>query len=294
MGLLATLFTGGGGLGLLSAIMGSTSTIFYRKAIAMWPHGRNSFVLFGNWIGTVMSIGILLFGNHIWKDSYDWLVIPIFLILSFSMYHNGNRIMELNRNEKLSTLQIFGNIATILTIIAGFFIYGKTSIYTLGIAILCGAILFWTQFFDMGGFHPPKAWKNIVTTYFIGGLQSLVIVWMIGKLDNVGYFILSSFAATITAIITLIAQKHLGELRKGAPKFYLYRTVDGLIFNTVRYLYFFLIGSLGPVVTTLLGMLGNITTLVFGRIFLGEKNTAKEWIINIVLCALIGIGFYLK
>ena len=66
------------------------------------------------------------------------------------------------------------------------------------------------------------------------------------------------------------------------------------MFNTVRYLHFFLIGSLGPVVTTLLGMLGNITTLIFGRIFLGETNTLKEWGVNILICGLVGLGFYLK
>jgi drug/metabolite transporter (DMT)-like permease len=70
--------------------------------------------------------------------------------------------------------------------------------------------------------------------------------------------------------------------------------IDGCLFNTVRYLNFFLIGSLGPVVTTLLGMLGNITTLIFGRIFLGETNSLKEWGVNILICILVGLGFYLK
>lgn len=74
----------------------------------------------------------------------------------------------------------------------------------------------------------------------------------------------------------------------------MYRSADGFFFNLTRYIYFFLISSLGPVVTTLLGMLGNITTLIFGKWFLGEKNTAKEWIVNVVLCVLVGIGFYLK
>lgn len=128
--------------------------------------------------------------------------------------------MSLNRNEKLSTLQIFGNIATILTIISGFFLYGKTSITTLGIAILCGAILFWTQFFDGGGFHAPKNWKPIVTTYLVGGVQSLVIVWMVGKIGNVGYFVISSFSATASAIIAMTLMGTLGEVRLGTRQFY--------------------------------------------------------------------------
>jgi hypothetical protein len=294
MGFLSAFFSGGVGFGVLSALMGSTSTIFYRKAIAIWPYGRSSFVLFGNWIGTMMAIGILLFGNVNWGPDIEWYVVPVFLILAFSMFHNGNRIMELNRNEKLSTLQIFGNIATILTIVAGFFLYGKTSVYTLGIAILCGAILFGTQFFEGGGFCPPKNWKPIVTTYLIGGIQSLAIVWMVAKIGYVGYFVISSFAATITAVMVLLFQKKMGEAWLGTRQFYVYRTVDGVIFNSVRFIYFFLVGSLGPVVTTLLGMIGNITTLIFGRLFLGEKNSAKEWGINILLCVLVGLGFYLK
>lgn len=98
--------------------MGSTSTILYRKAITAWPYGTNSFMLLGNWIGTAISILLLFFGEKYWKSDADWIVILVFLILSFSMYHNGNQMMHLNRNEKLSTLQIFGNIATILTIIS--------------------------------------------------------------------------------------------------------------------------------------------------------------------------------
>jgi len=78
-----------------------------------------------------MSILLIVFGTMVWELDFQWIVIPVFLSLSLSTYYNGNRIMELNRNEKLSTLQIFGNIATILTIVSGFFIYGKTSLTTL-------------------------------------------------------------------------------------------------------------------------------------------------------------------
>lgn len=120
------------------------------------------------------------------------------------------------------------------------------------------------------------------------------MVWVIGEMGSTGYFIISSFIATGIAIFAAINKGALGEIMLGTGKFYLYRTVDGIIFNTVRYLHFFLIGSLGPVVTTLLGMLGNITTLIFGRLFLGEQNSAKEWVINIILCMLVGLGFYLK
>lgn len=172
--------------------------------------------------------------------------------------------------------------------------YGKTSLATLGIAVLCGGILFWTQFFDGGGFHPPKNWRPIVITYFLGGIQSLVMVWVIGEMGSAGYFILSSFFATGIAIFATINKGALGEIILGTRTFYLYRTADGVMFNTVRYLHFFLIGSLGPVVTTLLGMLSNITTLIFGRLWLGEKNSVKEWAINIILCMLVGLGFYLK
>jgi len=294
MGILATLFTGSGGLGILSALLGSTTSIFYRKGIALWPHGRSSFMVIGNWIGSLFAIGIILFASAFWHTDMPWYVIPAFVALNLSIYHNGNRTMELNRSEKLSTLQIFGNIATILTIIAGFFLYGKTSLATLGIAVLCGFILFGSTCFDHGAFNPPKAWKKIVTTYTVGGLQSLAIVWIIGKTGSVGYYVISSLLSTAIAIATLAIKGQLGQVTMGTREFYMYRFADGFFFNLTRYIYFFLISSLGPVVTTLLGMLGNITTLIFGKWFLGEKNTMKEWGVNIVLCVLVGIGFYLK
>jgi drug/metabolite transporter (DMT)-like permease len=41
-------------------------------------------------------------------------------------------------------------------------------------------------------------------------------------------------------------------------------------------------------------MLGNITTLILGYFYLKEKNSLKEWGVNILLCILIGLGFYFK
>jgi hypothetical protein len=127
----------------------------------------------------------MFFNSEFWKTNIDVSVILLFVLLSVTMHFSGNQIMELNRNEKLSTLQIFGNITTILTLIFGFFLYGKTSLATLGIAVLCGIILFGTQFFNGGGFHPPQNWKLIVVVYTIIGIQSLAIVWMIGKMGTV-------------------------------------------------------------------------------------------------------------
>ena len=100
--------------------------MFYRLAIGMWPHGRSSFVLLANWIGALMAVVLLFVHSRDWI-ALNWLPIVVFLGLAVSIYHNGNRIMEINRTEKLSTLQLFGNVSTFITIIAGFFIYGNTS-----------------------------------------------------------------------------------------------------------------------------------------------------------------------
>ncbi len=105
---------------------------------------------------------------------------------------------------------------------------------------------------------------------------------------------MSSLSLTITAMIVMTAEGTFHEIIKGTPRLYFFRTLDGIFHNTVRLIYFFLISSLGPVVTTLLGMLGNISTLIFSGLFLGEKNSTKEWGVNILLCALVGLGFYLK
>ncbi len=109
------------------------------------------------------------------------MIAVLFLGLSISIYHNGNRSMEINQTEKISTLQIFANLSTVITVLSGFFLYGKTSYTTLGIVLLCGAIVFFSQF-DGHTFHPPQEWKKIVTTYGVGAIQSLIIVWLIGKI----------------------------------------------------------------------------------------------------------------
>jgi hypothetical protein len=86
-----------------------------------------------------MAIGLLCWyaEGRGWFSHFTPLVGLVFLGLAVSIYHNGNRVMEINKTEKISTLQIFGNISTIITVIAGFLLYGKTSLITLGIVLLC-------------------------------------------------------------------------------------------------------------------------------------------------------------
>ena len=175
--------------------------MFYRLAIGMWPHGRSSFVFLANWIGSLMAVVLLFVHSRDWI-LLKWLPVVVFLGLAVSIYHNGNRIMEINRSEKLSTLQLFGNISTFITIIAGFFIYGNTSWITLGIVLLCGIILFVSQFSD-GVFHPPQAIFKIMITYTVGGINGLIIVWLIHAFTSVGYFIASSLSATLVAVIMM-------------------------------------------------------------------------------------------
>ena len=107
---------------------------------------------------------VLLYTQTSWLSHITPLSGAVFAGLAISIYHNGNRIMELNRSEKLSTLQLFGNISTFITVVAGFFIYGNTSIATLGIVLLCGVILFGAQFHG-GVFHPPASIVKLVVTY---------------------------------------------------------------------------------------------------------------------------------
>jgi hypothetical protein len=110
--------------------------MFYRLALSIWPYGRSSFVLIANWVGALMAI-ILLFAHSRDWIVFNWLPIVVFLGLTISTYYNGNNMLEINRTEKLSTLQLFGNVSTFITIITGFFIYGNTSWATLIIVLVC-------------------------------------------------------------------------------------------------------------------------------------------------------------
>ncbi len=45
--------------GILSAFLGSTSTIFYRLSIREWKFGRSTFSVLGSWLGSAMALGFL-------------------------------------------------------------------------------------------------------------------------------------------------------------------------------------------------------------------------------------------
>lgn len=111
-----------------------------------------------------------------------------------------------------------------------------------------------------------------------------------------GYFALSTVVTTLFVSIVMAAIVPNGhkDMLNGTKEFYMYRCTACFSGQISRLLAFYLISSIGPVLSTLFGLLGNIITLVLGILILKEYPTKKEWIVSILLSVMIAAGYLLK
>jgi hypothetical protein len=65
------------------------------------------------------------------ENSFNWKISLLLLIVLILQQWNARSLTKINTYEKISTVQIFGNVRTFITLIAGFILFGNTSIITL-------------------------------------------------------------------------------------------------------------------------------------------------------------------
>lgn len=163
---MALLIHNGLCMGAISALLGSTSTIIYRKSLSRWKMGTTLFILAGSITALFASVFLMIFEKISWN--MPWYILAILVISIIALQWNGQHLTEINSKEKISTVQIFGNLRTAFVLIAGFILFGDTSWITLGIVFICVGIIFASQF-EGKTFSPPKEWKKMTFAFFASG-----------------------------------------------------------------------------------------------------------------------------
>lgn len=104
--------------------------VVYKKTLRGWLAGTNLFLLSGALIGLFASLGIAFFDSE-FQFSLQWKMLLLLALVSILQQWNAVSLTRINTYEKISTVQIFGNIRTFMTLIAGFILFGNTSFVTL-------------------------------------------------------------------------------------------------------------------------------------------------------------------
>ena len=277
---------------ILSTIINSVSTIFWKKALWMSNVSKYLFAILWNspWIIIfLLFLYFWYFNLNIFLDFKIVLVLFFWLSLSIFWWFIQQKLYTINR---ISDLAPYDNLDKLFIIIIWFFIYWNTSIFSLFIAILTVLLIsLFTLNFKKLRF--PKSFWLIVLSKFLNSIKILII----------GYILLKYTFQTVTALEAIISFLiYLSLLKisdykaiKTLKKDFLFNRYLGSILSWIAYLIsLFLISDLWLTISTLLWFLWLGFTLILSYFFLWDKPDKKNIILALIVFILVSIGYYFK
>ncbi len=277
---------------ILSTIINSVSTIFWKKALWMSNVSQYLFAIIWNtpWLLVFLIFLYLeLINFDIFKDFEIILLLFFWLVLSIIAWFIQQKLYTINR---ISDLAPYDNLDKLFIIIIWFFIYWNTSILSLFIAILT-VILISLFTLNFKKLRFPKSFWLIVLSKLLKSLE-IIIIW---------YILLKYTFQTVTALEVIISFSiYLSLLKisdykaiKTLKKEFLFYRYLGSILSWIAYVIsLFLISDLGLTIATLLWFLWLGFTLILSYFFLWDKPDKKNIILALIVFILVSIGYYFK
>ncbi len=286
-------------IAFISTFLGSLWDIFFKKSlnykINIW---NNDFL----WQVPPLLI-FLFFYFFVWftfQTNFNLeLNTLFFIILTFAIYtiwvYLRSKILKV---EKLSYLLPYANLEKIFTIIFSFFLFWDISVFTFFIIIFTiFVIILFTVDFKNVTFS-----KNILIYSFAQIFYAIwnLLTWYI-LLESIKWWLwISSFSFittyliiwTIILFIPFLFLKWFKELKEVSRDFYIFRSVSWVFWWTSWFLSLVIVSNLWLSMSILLSFIWVFTTLVFTFFILKEKIAFKDFLLSVIILALISVGFY--
>jgi hypothetical protein len=133
----------------------------------------------------ILSIVIIASGGFHVPPIWWMLAIP--MADAIVVTYNSILSQRIYKEEKLSALMPYENLASVLTIVAAFFLFRDTPVATLLIAIAVIAFIFAFSF-DFKKREFPKKFGLIVANHSINATRSLVIAYVLTQLSSSTFY----------------------------------------------------------------------------------------------------------
>ncbi|USN58751.1 MAG: hypothetical protein H6767_01250 [Candidatus Peribacteria bacterium] len=206
-------------------------------------------------------------------------LISMFVVIRIGTY--------VRSHEKISVITPYSNINKILSIIFAFFIFGKVSIEAFVIAIIAGIIVI-VGSIDFKTLQVPKFIKVFAIHQLLTSINILIIGKILEKITFIDYFILSGSTFIITLWIIVFSRKEYIELSRLPRYFYANRLSASFLGMSSDLVGFFLIASIGVVMSILLSFIYIAFILVLSFLFFGDRPSKKNIFLTLILVLLIG------
>lgn len=276
---------------VLNALLSSANQIIWKKSLSISTISGSAFYFFGLF-GTVILSVIFIVTGYCSIPNWSWIfVLPI--IDAFVLQYTSSLSQKICTTEKLSSIMPYDNLSSVLTIIAAFFLFNNTSITTLIIALVIVGIIFYFSF-DFKKFEFPEKIFPILIWKWLIGLRQIGMAYALILMVSPVFFTLRNIASFVVFFLVIFVMREKLSFRGASKEFLVYRSIGSTVYVLASYISFTLLHSLGLIVTTLLGFLGMITTLVFQGIFLKEIPEKKDVILSLGIAVLVGIGAYYR
>lgn len=125
---------------------------------------------------------------------------------------------KIYKEEKLSALMPFENVASILTIVAAFFLFRDTPVATLVIAIFTVALIF-VATFDFKNRQFPKNISLILLANGISAARMLMIGYALVQLTSPTFYSIRSLIISAFAFLPILYFRQYGRYFEGDKKY---------------------------------------------------------------------------
>lgn len=193
---------------------------------------------------------------------------------------------KIYKEEKLSALMPYENLASVITIVAAFFIFRNTSITTLVIAIFIIALIF-VKSFDFKNMTFPKKIFPILVYNGTNSMRSLAMGYALIHMTSSTFYSIRNLLNIVIFLIGFYIAKEVMNYREWKREFLLYRLIASFVGAVSALIGFMLITSLGIVTTILLGFLSMSITLILQWLFLKETPDRKDVLFSFVIAILV-------
>ena len=282
---------------IISSILGSISSIFWKRSLAMAPTlipWCSSFVgMCGS--GILISIVLLALGYGTYVGAITPLSIGLFVVFIGGIFINTPIEQAIYRREKLSALIPYERIGAILTIVIGFFLFHNVSVITFGI-ILVAVVVMVAFTVDWQHFTVPRSILGMLVLQSNGAFHSLSLGYFLLQVDSFSFYIAKQLviAAILLVILLSIGMRAFRQIRELPRVYFAIRPVGSFIGGISDIIGLYLISSVGILIATLLGFLGIGVSVLLAYLLLGERPSRKDILLIVIVTSLVGLGMYCK
>lgn len=278
---------------LLSTFIWSLVSIFRKKALCLTELKWLRFMIF--WFSGWFLIWLIFL--FLWKVDLSVLTNLTFILVFISIVSIDlfwSKIEQwIYKKEKVSVLMPFESLQKIFIVIAWFFLFWNTSVFTLIITLITIIVIIWFNI-DYKNFKLPKFLWLVVFINLIWAIVAILENVML-KITNVQtFFALNDLIKVIFVSISIafLFKNEALQIFKQTRNFYFFR-FWAWIFWWINFLItLFLISELWIVTTILLSFLWMVFKLIFSYFLLKEIPWKKDIILAFIVATLIWIWYY--